>query len=43
MVNIDSGFYYVRGAQVPYNSDFTTENSGLRSKDAYLGMDKLLL
>jgi len=30
-----SGSYHLREAQVPYNSDFTTENSDLRADNAY--------
>jgi putative transposase len=33
------GSYHLREAQIPYNSDFTPENSGLRSENAYLWMD----
>jgi hypothetical protein len=29
------GSYHLREAQVPYNSDFTTENSDLRADNAY--------
>jgi hypothetical protein len=29
------GFYYLREAQVPYNSDFTIENSDLRAENTY--------
>jgi len=30
------GLYHLREAQVPYNSDFTPENSDLRAKNTYL-------
>jgi hypothetical protein len=34
MVNSDrEGMYHLREAQVPYNSDFTPENSDLRAKN----------
>lgn len=32
-------FYPLRESQVPYNSDFAPENSGLSAENAYLGRD----
>jgi putative transposase len=32
-------FYHLREAQVPYNSDFTTENSDLRAINTYYWID----
>ena len=29
------GLYHLREVQVPYNSDFTPENSDLRAKNTY--------
>ncbi len=34
-VGESGGLYHLREAQVPYNSDFTPENSGLRAKNTY--------
>jgi putative transposase len=33
------GSYHLREAQVPYNSDFTPENNGLRAENAYFSED----
>jgi len=34
-VEESGGLYHLREAQVPYNSDFTPENSDLRAKNTY--------
>jgi len=34
-VGESGGLYHLREAQVPYNSDFTPENSELRAKNTY--------
>ena len=33
------GSHHLRKAQVPYNSDFTPENSGLSAKNTYFWRD----
>jgi len=38
-VGESGGLYHLREAQVPYNSDFTPENSELRAKNTYFWSD----
>ncbi len=38
-VGASGGLYHLREAQVPYNSDFTPENSELRAKNTYFWSD----
>ena len=37
------GFYHLSEAHVPYNSDFTTENSDLRAENTYFWKNNLYI